>query len=444
MRIAAYCRVSTDTEKQLDSLRHQKEFFSEYADRYGYELIGIYADEGISGKSLKKRTEFLRLMEDAKRGEFDMVVTKDVSRFARNTLDFLQSIRTLKSFGVDTVFVDTNMKVLGDSEFCLTVLGAAAQAEITSLSQRIKFGKKITGKKGRTPSVIYGYTHIDNYTLSIDQKEAETVKRIFALYSDLGYGCKKISLELNRLGIPTKNGYIWDAKGVRRILTNSIYCGDYVNCKYEVEDCLTGRQKMKPGHMHLHHNRPEWTIVSREEFERAQELLSRRREQYKGKNTAGTRNSTKHLFSSLIICDTCGGAFARKSYKRADGSERVYWKCSTNDRGASVTCANKVRIEEKTLIEAVGKYFASVVKDRTEFANKVVDVVEDKSGNCESKTDFWDAERQKSRLEFKQARYREMCAEGVMTVAELKNKLIELEKELYNLNLLLNNCKKNN
>ena len=178
MRIAAYCRVSTEKEEQLDSLEHQKEFFEEYAVKNGHELVRLYADEGISGTSLKKRDEFMRLLYDAKLGLFDMVVVKDVSRLARNTVDFLQSIRTLKGFGINTLFLTSNMDSLGESEFVLTLFGAMAQEESANLSKRVKFGKKITAKKGRVPQRIFGYDRIDNFTLSANEKEAQTVREI--------------------------------------------------------------------------------------------------------------------------------------------------------------------------------------------------------------------------------------------------------------------------
>ena len=164
MRIAAYCRVSTDKEEQLDSLENQKEFFSEYAEKHGHTLIRLYADEGISGTSLKKRNEFLRLIKDARLGLFESVVVKDISRFARNTVDFLQSIRELKALGVNIIFITANMQSLGESEFVLTIFGAMAQEESANLSKRVKFGKKINAQKGRVPQRIFGYDRIDNFT----------------------------------------------------------------------------------------------------------------------------------------------------------------------------------------------------------------------------------------------------------------------------------------
>ena len=157
MNIAAYCRVSTDKTDQLNSLEAQKEFFSEYTKRTGDTLVRLYADEGISGTKIKNRKEFLRMMSDAEHGLFDMVVVKDISRFARNTVDLLQNIRKLKALGIETQFLTANMTSMGNSEFVLTIFGALAQEESANTSKRVKFGKKMNAEKGRVPNIVYGY-----------------------------------------------------------------------------------------------------------------------------------------------------------------------------------------------------------------------------------------------------------------------------------------------
>lgn len=174
MNIAAYCRVSTDKEDQLNSLEAQKEFFSEYTKRTGDYLVRLYADEGISGTKIKNRKEFLRMMADAEHGLFDMVVVKDISRFARNTVDLLQNVRKLKALGIETQFLTANMTSMGNSEFVLTIFGALAQEESANTSKRVKFGKKMNAEKGRVPNIVYGYdkTIGDYFNLAINEEEA--------------------------------------------------------------------------------------------------------------------------------------------------------------------------------------------------------------------------------------------------------------------------------
>lgn len=374
MRLAAYCRVSTDKEEQLQSLEAQKKFFSDFAAKNSHVLVKLYADEGISGTSLRRRNEFNRLIEDAKRGLFDLVAVKDVSRMARNTVDFLQSIRTLKSMGINTIFVTSNMSTLGDSEFTLTIFGALAQEESANLSKRVKFGKLINSQKGRVPRVIFGYDRVDNFTLRINPVEAEIVQRIFDAYVSEGMGCRKIATMLNETGAQTKFGNDWDTTGIKRILTNPIYSGDLVNRKYEVKDYLSGKQVRLPAEENLHHDRPELAVVSKDTWERAQEILSLRRKKYdSGEPFRGARFSNKHVFSTLIKCGCCGSSFVRKTYTYVN--TRVYWKCRVNDQQTKTACPNTVKIDEQDLLDAVREYFSRIVEDKEAFVQSVVDTV---------------------------------------------------------------------
>lgn len=444
MKIAAYCRVSTDKDEQLDSLENQKQFFAEYAEKHGHKLVRLYADEGISGTSLKKRNEFQRLLADAELGIFEMVVVKDISRFARNTVDFLQSIRTLKSYGVNTLFLTANMESLGESEFVLTVFGALAQEESINLSKRVKFGKKINAQKGRVPQRIFGYNRIDNFTLEINPEEAETVRLIYDLYLNKGFGCRTISMELNRLGRKTKYDYEWNPKGVRRVLTNSIYCGKYVNNKYEIEDCISGKQIHIPQDQHYHHDRPEWAIISEEIFANAQKLLSQRRKYYdSGTPFVGARYSSKHIFSTLIKCEHCGRSFVRKHYACANGkNDRVYWKCPTNDQYTAEKCDNRVTINEDELTEEIRTYISNLIKDENTFVNGVL---ADLKKNVPKSNDVSpeEIERKKKLLLAKKEKYQDMYAADVMSMAELKKKISTINEEFKKLDYSLEEYQKN-
>ena len=206
MNVAAYCRVSTDKSDQLNSLEAQKKFFMEYTEKNGHNLVRLYADEGISGTKTKNRKEFLRLMRDAEQGLFEMVVVKDISRFARNTVDFLQNIRTLKALGIETTFLTSNMTVLGQSEFVLTIFGALAQEESANTSKRVKFGKRLNAERGKVPNIVYGYDKIagDYFNLSINEQEAKVIRQIYDWYLNGGYGSAKIANMLNAQGLKTK------------------------------------------------------------------------------------------------------------------------------------------------------------------------------------------------------------------------------------------------
>ena len=240
MNIAAYCRVSTDKKEQLSSLENQQEFFKSFADKNGHNLVKIYSDEGISGKQLRNRTGFLEMLKDAENHLFEMLVVKDISRFARNTVDFLTSTRKLKALNIETVFLSVNQTILCGSEFMLTIFSALAQEESANLSSRIMFGKHQSALKGKVPNFVYGYDRIDRYTLKINSSQAEIVKKIFKYYIN-GLGSRKIATMLTADNIPTpKNCTVWSPKTVRRILGNPIYNGVLISRKTKTTDFLTG------------------------------------------------------------------------------------------------------------------------------------------------------------------------------------------------------------
>lgn len=273
MRYAAYCRVSTGSDEQLNSLINQRRFFEEYAHKRGDKLVRIYADRGISGKSMELREEFMHLLEDSALGEFDAVLVKDISRFARNTLDFLTGIRTLKARGVDVIFVGANQKVIGESEFVLTLFAALAQEESCALSRKIIFGKKQGAKSGRVPNMIYGYDKLDTYSLQINPLEAETVRCIYDLYLNENMGYRKISAYLNSRGIPTKKNAEWNPKGIKRILTNPIYKGVLVNNKTETTDFLLGKRRTVPADERYYHKSDNLRIVEDEVYDAVQKRI---------------------------------------------------------------------------------------------------------------------------------------------------------------------------
>ena len=291
MRYAAYCRVSTGSDEQLNSLINQKKFFEEYAKKRGDSLVEIYADRGISGKSMKQRPQFLKMLSDSEKGVFDALLVKDISRFARNTVDFLNGIRLLKSRDIDVVFVGANQKVIGESEFVLTVFAALAQEESCGLSKRIIFGKKQGAKRGRVPNVIYGYDKKNTYELSVNESEAECVKNIFKMYAIDKMGIRKIADALNEDKITTKNNCKWNAKTVRRIIENPIYRGVLVNNKSETVDFISASRRQVPLENRYYHIRDELRIVDDDLFFCANNRLEDGSKKGLGNNDGTNRSS---------------------------------------------------------------------------------------------------------------------------------------------------------
>ena len=215
----------------------------------------------------------------------------------------LESIRRLKALGIECIFVNNSLKVLGESEFIVTIMAAIAQEESANLSKRVKFGKDITSRKGRVPPRIYGYDRLDNFTLRIVPAEAEVVREIFRLYLQ-GLGCRKIAQALEERGASTKLGASWNSRGVRRVLENPIYCGHYVNHKYTVSDFLSGQIQRLPPDMHYHHDRPGGPSSPLTPFREAARLMEQRRR--KSGSAPPTRYSGRYPLSTLIRCQSCG------------------------------------------------------------------------------------------------------------------------------------------
>ena len=428
MNIAAYCRVSTDKSDQLNSLETQKQFFTEYVQRTGDHLVKVYADEGISGTKIKNRKEFLQMMADAEHGLFDMVVVKDISRFARNTVDLLQNIRRLKALGIETQFLTANMTSMGNSEFVLTIFGALAQEESANTSKRIKFGKKVNAEKGRVPNIVFGYdkTIGDYFNLAINEKEAKVVRQIYRWYTEEGYGCAAISNKLNEQGSRTKRNCKWSQNAVSRILTNELYTGKIINGKQEVADFLTGQRKEKDETEWLVTERPELRVIDDEVFEQAQKILHSRNQAF---NLNHERQSNKYLFSTLIKCKECGWSFRRtvRKYKNT----YVRWVCSGHNGKGADSCPNAVTLDEEELIEVLQEYFSNVLKNKKKVIQYVVKefqrVYKAKDENVEYEKELKD---KLTKLKAVRQKYMDMYTDDLITRQELNDRIGGTRQEI--------------
>lgn len=432
MKIAAYCRVSTEKEAQIDSLEKQIEFFNEFTKKNGYELYKLYADEGISGKQIKHRKQFQQMMIDAKAKKFDKVVVKDVSRFARNTVDLLQSVRELKSYGVQVDFLNNGEVMEGGSEFILTILGAMAQQESANMSKRVKFGKDITAKKGRVPNLVFGYDKIpdERYTLKINEEEAKIVKEIFESYVYKGIGTTKIAWNLNDRGIRTKKTKSkWVQTSIVRMLKNPIYTGRVTNKKSEVTDFITGTRKELPEEEWIVVERPEMRIISDELFNRAQELLEQRSNEFKLNNK---REKTEYVFSTLIYCKHCGYSFRRIKRKyTADGPEYIRWVCSGRNSMGVNHCPNTTVIDEEELLNAIKIYLQSIIKNKKDFMKAVEKEFEKitklRENNERSEESLL---KEIEKVTVKKQKYMEMFQNEIINIQELKKYTNPLNEDI--------------
>lgn len=432
MKIAAYCRVSTEKEAQIDSLEKQIEFFNEFTKKNGYELYKLYADEGISGKQIKHRKQFQQMMLDAKAKKFDKVVVKDVSRFARNTVDLLQSVRELKSYNVQVDFLNNGEVMEGGSEFILTILGAMAQQESANMSKRVKFGKDITAQKGRVPNIVFGYDKMPNerYILKVNEEEAKLVKEIFESYVYKGWGTTKIAWDLNDRGIRTKRDKAkWVQNGIVRMLKNPIYTGRVTNKKSEVTDFITGTRKDIPEDEWIVVERPEMRIISDELFNRAQEILAQRSTEFKLNNK---REKTEYVFSTLIYCKHCGYSFRRMRRKYSEtGKEYVRWVCSGRNSMGVNHCPNTTVIDEEELLNAIKVYLKSIIKNKKNFMKAVEKEFEKitklRENNERSEGSLL---QEIEKVTNKKQKYMEMFQNEVINIKELKEYTNPLNEEI--------------
>ena len=317
LRVAAYCRVSTDSDEQATSYEAQVSHYTEQITRNPeWAFAGIYADDGISGTNTKKREEFNRMIADCMDGRIDMIITKSISRFARNTLDCLKYIRQLKDRNIPVFFEKENINALdAKGEVLLTIMASLAQQESQSLSQNVKLGLQFRYQRGEVQvnhSRFLGYTKDENGRLVIDPEQAEVVRRIYREYLD-GYSTDKISAGLERDGILTGAGNPrWHTSTVAKILRNEKYMGDALLQKTYTVDYLSKKRIKNNGIMPQYYvENDHEAIIPKEIFMRVQDELVRRRLVKVSPNGRNHGLSSHHVFSQMIVCGECGELFRR-------------------------------------------------------------------------------------------------------------------------------------
>lgn len=361
-RVAAYCRVSTDSEEQINSYTAQKAYYTQKIEEsQDWELAGIFADEGITGTSMKKRKEFNRMITACKRGGIDLILTKSLSRFARNTVDCLETVRILKSKGIGVIFEKENINTLTESsEFLITLFSGFAQAESESLSSNIQLGIRMAMKEGK---VNFHYRSMLGYRRGADGKpeivpeEAEVVRRIYRRYLE---GCSEgqIQKELTLDGIATAKGVkAWSHQVVHSILTNEKYAGDALLQKTFTTDCISKTVKKNTGELpqyYIKDNHP--AIIPRDIYQRVQEEMARRTSKRKvmqksGKTEQG-KYSAKYALSERFVCGECGSPYKRCTWAR-NGVKRIVWRCVSRLEFGKKYCHESPSIEEDKLHTAI-------------------------------------------------------------------------------------------
>ena len=362
-RVAAYARVSIEKESMIESLAAQVGYYRTHIQHNPeWKYVGVYADEGVTGTK-SDRPEFRRLIADCDAGLIDLVVTKSLSRFSRNTLDTLNLLRELKQKGVDVFFERENIhSISGDGELMLSILSSFAQEESRSVSENCKWRIRKKMEQGELVGLrsMYGYV-IESDNISIEPRQAEVVRRIFDWYIS-GDSSVVIARRLNAAGELTLNHAAWSAKHVREILANEKYTGNALLQKSYITDYLSKRKKRNHGQVpqyYVEHSHP--AIVDTDTFETARELLKLAGERNKPNSPVNAR----YPFTAKIICGNCGKSFQRKTTKG-----RVGWLCATYlERGRSACPAKQ--IPEAALLDACAEALELPSFDEAEFRKQI-------------------------------------------------------------------------
>lgn len=361
-RVAAYCRVSTKQEEQLNSYETQVRYYTDRINREpGWKLAGIYADKGITGTSMKKRDEFNKLIRQCKRGKVDMIIVKSISRFARNTLDCIKITRMLRELKVDVYFEEQNLHSIDpSSEFYISIYGSVAQSESENISHNVAWGKARSAKDG---NVFFAYKSFLGYRRGadgkpeIDPEQADTVRRIYDRFLT-GDSLQQIANGLTADGIPTPMGRtVWQASVVQSILSNEKYKGDALLGKTYVEDCISKKVRVNAGERpqyYVENNHP--AIIDAATFARVQEELARRASKRKvkqmGTTTEQGKYCGKYALTELLVCGECGTPYRRCTWT-VGGKKRIVWRCINRLDYGKKYCHHSPTMEEAPLQNAI-------------------------------------------------------------------------------------------
>lgn len=374
LRVAAYCRVSTKQEEQLNSYENQVEHYTERINsENGWTLEGIYADKGISGTSVKNRDEFNRMIRRCKQGKIDIIITKSIARFARNTVDCLKYVRLLNDLGVDVYFEEQGIHSnQPGAEFYITIYGSIAQSESENISANIKWGKAQSAKEGK---VIFQYKNFLGYRKGEDgqpeivPEEAETIRLIYDRFL-AGDSLKGIAELLEGKGIKSPSGKAqWQFSTIQSILSNEKYKGDAIINKTYITDCISKKVRVNNGERpkyYVENSHP--AIIDSATFGRVQEELARRSGKRKVRQKAKTEQgkySSKYAMTELLVCGECKTPYRRCTWT-AGGKKKIVWRCINRLDYGKKYCHNSPTIEESILQKAVITAIMETANQNTE------------------------------------------------------------------------------
>lgn len=423
LRVTFYARVSTDQDEQINSLENQVQYYTELIQsKPNWKFVPGYIDEGISGGSTKKRDNFNRMIRDAKAGMFDFIITKEISRFSRSTLDSIRYTQELLDYNVGVFFQNDNINTLDtDSEFRLVIMAGVAQDEIRKLSERLKFGFRQAIKNGHVlgNDKLYGYDKKD-CVLTVNEEEAEIIRIIFDLYGNQRLGTRTISKRLMELGYTSREGNVFNTLTIRHILENPKYKGWYCGNKSQSVDYRTKRNVLLDESEWVTYPDPSIpAIVSEELWNRANALYKRRREEMKS-HSSGLSFHNRYPYSAKIYCEEHGTTFHRQVIQTKKGQQEV-WQCKVyRSHGRAACPAPQIRSSDLDVI--LSDIFKELVRDKEKIIDSLVTVltnipkeVDYGKLRCQVENEMDDLERKKNRL-------LDLSIAGALTVEEFKER----------------------
>ncbi len=438
IRVAAYCRVSTDGDEQLGSFESQKLYYEEkIAANPDWVNAGIYADEAITGTKTDKRSGFQEMISRCQNGEIDMIVTKSISRFARNTVDTLNHVRMLREKNIAVYFEKENINTLDmNGELLLTIMSSLAQQEVESLSQNVKLGLQMKMKRGEMVGFngCFGYDYDpDTKMLSVNEEEAETVRMIYDMYLQ-GYGTTTIAKRLVELGIKNKKGEVsWHTHGVMGMIKNEKYKGDILLGKTFTTDPISKRRLANFGEENQYylqdHHEP---IVSREVWDEAEQIRLKRA---KNKVVATTGNRERYTrqysFSSMCECAFCGHKLTRRTRHSSSVHEKPVWQCMNATKNGISNCPNCKAIDEAILEGAFVDAFKLLAGNFDDVLDVVLSYVEESTNSDENIRKRQQIDKDISSLESKKSRMTDMLIDGTITKEIYDEKTLEFARKLH-------------
>ena len=443
LRVTFYARVSTDKDEQLNSLENQIQYYTDLIQsKVSWTYIPGYIDEGISGTSTKKRGSFLQMIGDAKAGRFDFIITKEISRFSRSTLDSIQYTQELLEHNVGVLFQNDNINTLDpDSEFRLVVMAGVAQDEVRKLSERLKFGFRQAIKNGHVlgNDKLWGYDKKD-CILTINESEAKAVRRIFDLYANQKMGIRRISQKLYDEGFTSRRGNAFNVLTIRHILENPKYKGWYCANKSQTVDYRSKRKIFLEEDEWIMYPDPSIpAIVSEELWDRANALYKRRRQQMLSHQNAAEFHN-RYPYTGKIICEEHGTSFHRQVRKSMKG-EKEAWQCRVyRNRGRAGCSAPQLLTEE--LDQIMARIFDQLAQDKQAIVEAVVKIIRSVPNELDYQQDIRRIAEEISAIIWKKDRLLEMSIERALSTTEFKQRnerfnqqLQELERQKRSLEL---------